>query len=304
LESNLIYHRPVLLHESLQGLNIQPQGVYIDLTFGGGGHSQAILSQLKEGKLIAFDQDTSSNHIASEIQNPAFTFIHANSQYMNRFLAFHGINQVDGMLADLGVSSHQIDTPDRGFSTRANGLLDMRMDRNSSLTAKEIINTYSLEKLLYLLQDYGEIKSAYKLANAIIVARAHKPIETTDELKELALPFASPKKIAKFLAQVFQAFRIEVNDELNILQTVLEQTVSLLKQGGRLAVISYHSLEDRLVKRFLKTGNFDGEPQKDIYGNLIRPFKPLYSKPIIPGSDELAANPRSRSAKLRIGERL
>jgi 16S rRNA (cytosine1402-N4)-methyltransferase len=304
VESSFVYHQPVLLQASLQGLNIQPQGIYVDLTFGGGGHSQAILASLQGGRLIAFDQDEDAERVASHLKDPAFTFIRANARFMDRFLAFHGIDQVDGILADLGVSSHQIDTAERGFSTRADGVLDMRMDRTSKLTAQKVINTYSLKDLTHLLQTYGEIGPAYALAKAILAARTHQPIQTTEQLKELAKPFTLPHKSSKFLAQVFQAFRIEVNDELVVLKNILEQSERLLKKGGRLVVLTYHSLEDRLVKRFIKTGNFEGESQKDVYGNVLRPFKPLHNKPITASQEEIEANPRARSAKLRIGERI
>jgi 16S rRNA (cytosine1402-N4)-methyltransferase len=304
LESSFAYHQPVLLEASLQGLNIQPQGTYIDVTFGGGGHSQAILASLKGGRLLAFDQDEDAAQVAGQLKDAAFTFIRANARFMDRFLAFHGLDKVDGILADLGVSSHQIDTSDRGFSTRTDGILDMRMDRTSKLTAQEVINTYSLKDLTHLLQTYGEIGPAYALAKAILAARTHQVIQTTEQLKELAKPFSLPHKSSKFLAQVFQAFRIEVNDELGALKAILEQSEHLLKKGGRLVILAYHSLEDRLVKRFIKAGNFEGEAQKDVYGNLLRPFKPLYSKPITPSHEEVQANPRARSAKLRIGERI
>ncbi len=293
-----------MLTESLQGLAIQPQGIYVDLTFGGGGHSQAILAHLKGGRLLAFDQDQEAAQVASQLKDPAFTFIQANARFMDRFLAFHGVTQVDGILADLGVSSYQIDTPERGFSTRTNGFLDMRMDRSAKLTAQELINNCSLESLTDLLQAYGEVRPARKLARAILNFRAKQPIQTTGELKAIVEPFAPPNKIAKLLAQVFQAFRIVVNDEIGALQAILAQSQQVLKPGGRLVVLSYHSLEDRLVKRFIKTGNFEGESQKDVYGNLIRPFKPLSSKPITPTQEEVTINPRARSAKLRIGERL
>ena len=300
----MLYHQPVLLQESLAGLAIKPQGVYVDLTFGGGGHTQAILSQLAGGRLLAFDQDQDAAQLASELQNQAFTFIRANARFMQQFLAFHGVSAVDGILADLGVSSHQLDTAARGFSTRLEALLDMRMDQESRCTAQEVINTYSLNQLTQLLKTYGEVRPAQAIARAIVTTRAHQPICTTGELKDVVQQFAPRGRSAKYLAQVFQAFRIAVNDELAALQAMLAQSAQLLKKGGRLVVIAYHSLEDRLVKHFIKTGNFAGEAQKDVYGNLIRPLSPVCKKPITPTEQEVQANPRARSAKLRIGERL
>lgn len=297
-------HIPVLLQESLAGLAIKPQGTYVDLTFGGGGHTQAILSQLAGGRLLAFDQDQEAAQLAGQLQNQAFTFIRANARFMQQFLAFHGVSAVDGILADLGVSSHQLDTAARGFSTRLAALLDMRMDRESRLTAQAVVNTYSLDQLTYLLKTYGEVRRAYALAQAIVTYRAHKPIDTTEELRGILQRFAPRGRTAQYFAQVFQAFRIVVNDELAALQAMLAQSAPLLKKGGRLVVIAYHSLEDRLVKRFIKTGNFAGEAQKDVYGNLIRPLSPVCKKPITPTEQEVQANPRARSAKLRIGERL
>lgn len=298
------YHQPVLLQESLEGLAIKSQGTYIDLTFGGGGHAQAILSQLAGGRLLAFDQDQDAAQLASQLQDPSFTFINANARFMEQFLAFHGVSAADGILADLGVSSHQLDTATRGFSTRLEAPLDMRMDQHSERTAQEIINTYSLGQLTKLLRTYGEVQPAHALAQAIVSARMRQPIRTTGELKDLVQPFAPQRKCAQYLAQVFQALRIAVNDELDALQAMLVQSARMLRKGGRLVVIAYHSLEDRLVKRFIKTGNFTGEAQKDVYGNLIRPFSPSCKKPILPTGQEVQANPRARSAKLRIGERL
>ncbi|MEM7383156.1 MAG: 16S rRNA (cytosine(1402)-N(4))-methyltransferase RsmH [Bacteroidota bacterium] len=298
------YHQPVLLQESLAGLAIKPQGTYVDLTFGGGGHAQAILGQLLGGRLLAFDQDRDAAQLASQLQNPAFTFISANARFMEQFLVFHRVSVVDGILADLGVSWHQIDTPTRGFSTRSEALLDMRMDQQSKHTAQEITNTYSLDQLTKLLKAYGEVRPAHALAQAIVSARTRQPIRTTGELKAIVQPFAPQGKHAQYLAQVFQAFRIAVNDELGALQAMLVQSARMLRKGGRLVIIAYHSLEDRLVKRFIKAGNFTGEAQKDVYGNLVRPFNPICKKPILPTEQEVQANPRARSAKLRIGERL
>lgn len=302
-EANTVYHQPIMLQESLEGLAIKPDGIYVDTTFGGGGHSQVILNHLTTGKLFAFDQDGDAAAIAATINHPAFTFIQANARFLQRFLAFHQIQQIDGLLADLGVSSHQIDTAERGFSTRLAGPLDMRMDQSSNLTASQIINSFTGEQLTHILRIYGELHAAPKITKALLAARAKQPITTTQALKDIVLPFAPPRQHAKFLAQVFQALRIEVNDELGALQAWLEQSKQLLKPGGRLVVISYHSLEDRLVKRFIKTGNFEGDLQKDLYGNPLQPFIPISSKVIVPSEEELAANPRARSAKLRVGER-
>jgi 16S rRNA (cytosine1402-N4)-methyltransferase len=301
--TNNTYHQPVMLRESLEGLAIQPNGIYVDLTFGGGGHSRAILNHLTTGKLFAFDQDADAAAVAATIQHPAFTFIQANARFLQRFLAFHQVKQIDGLLADLGVSSHQIDTAERGFSTRLAGPLDMRMDPNSSFTASQVVNAYTWEQLTHILRTYGELHAAPKIAKALLAARAKQPITTTQALKDIVLPFAPPRQRAKFLAQVFQALRMEVNDELGALQAWLEQSKQLLKPSGRLVVISYHSLEDRLVKRFIKTGNFEGDLPKDFYGNPLQPFVPVFKKVMVPSEEELATNPRARSAKLRVGER-
>jgi 16S rRNA (cytosine1402-N4)-methyltransferase len=302
-ENTYVYHQPVMLQESIEGLAIQPNGIYVDATFGGGGHSLAILKHLKKGKLFAFDQDEDAEEIASRIEHPGFTFIKANTRFLQRFLAYHQVEKIDGLLADLGVSSHQIDTAHRGFSTRLEGPLDMRMDQASSLTASQIINTYSFESLTRLFRDYGELHRAPVLAKTILAARDKQPIETTQALKDLLLPYTLPRKSAKFFAQVFQALRIEVNDELGALKSLLEQSIQLLKPGGRLVVMSYHSLEDRLAKRMIKTGNLEGELQKDMYGNPLQTMIPISKKAIVASEAELAANPRARSAKLRVGER-
>jgi 16S rRNA (cytosine1402-N4)-methyltransferase len=301
--TNTPYHQPVMLQESLEGLAIKPDGIYVDTTFGGGGHSRAILNHLTTGKLFAFDQDADAAALAASINHPAFTFIQANARFLQRFLAFHQVQQIDGLLADLGVSSHQIDTAIRGFSTRLGGPLDMRMDQNSSLTASQIVNTYTWEQLTHILRTYGELSAAPAIAKALLTARVQQPITTTQVFKDIVLPFTPPHQHAKFLARIFQALRIEVNDELGALQGWLKQSKQLLKPGGRLVVISYHSLEDRLVKRFIKTGNFEGDLQKDLYGNPLQPFIPISNKVIVPSEEELAANPRARSAKLRVGER-
>ncbi len=294
-------HAPVMIQESLASLTINPSGTYVDLTFGGGGHSRAILEHLTKGRLLAFDQDKAASQVAAQISSERFTFIQANFRSMRQFLCYHGVQQVSGILADLGVSSHQIDTPERGFSTRGNAKLDMRMNQTSDLTAQEIIDTYSVDQLQELLQNYGEIRNARTLAKAIAVARAEGAIQTTQDLKLLLQRWALKGRESKYYAQVFQAFRIEVNDELEALKEVLQQSASLLEPGGRLAILSYHSLEDRIVKRFLSTGNFEGEMHKDIYGNVIRPLDPIYKKPITPSEKEVRHNNRSRTAKLRVG---
>ena len=298
------YHQTVMLQESLEGLLIQPEGVYVDLTFGGGGHSQAILQQLKGGKLFAFDQDQDAMHSAHCIENKAFTFINANFRFMERFLTSYRITQVDGIIADLGVSSHQLETASRGFSTRLNATLDMRMDQKNDLLAKEVLNNYSIDQLAQLFQTYGEVRRAYTLAKAIGVARTDQPIETVDELKTILEKFSPQRRACKYYAQVFQALRIEVNDELAALKEMLAQSATILKKKGRLVVLAYHSLEDRLVKNFINKGNLEGMLQKDLYGNLIRPLKPLYRKPIVPSKAEIQRNNRARSAKLRVGEKI
>ncbi|MCU0317809.1 MAG: 16S rRNA (cytosine(1402)-N(4))-methyltransferase RsmH [Amoebophilaceae bacterium] len=297
-------HTPVMLQESLEALAIHPKGTYVDLTFGGGGHAKAVLSQLKGGRLFAFDQDQAAVAAAAQLPSSFFTFIKANARFMRQFLTFHGVHQVDGILADLGVSSHQIDTAERGFSTRWRGTLDMRMDQASSLTAQEIVNSYSVSQLQQLLQNYGEVRNARTLAQAIVAHRATKPIHTTEDLRMLLQRLAPRGKEYKYYAKVFQSLRIEVNDELGALQELLQQSTSLLRPRGRLVVLSYHSLEDRLVKHFLNTGHFDGRLDKDIYGNVLRPFRPVYKKPMKPSDKEIQVNNRARSARLRTGERL
>lgn len=296
-------HTPVMLQESLEALAIKPAGTYVDLTFGGGGHAKAILKQLSRGRLLAFDQDEAAAQVAAQFPSKHFTFIRANARFMRQFLTLHGVRQVEGMLADLGVSSYQIDTAERGFSTRWDGRLDMRMDQARSLTAEEIVNTYAVAQLQQLLQNYGEVRNARTLAQAIVAARAAQPIHTTKDLRTLLQRWAPSGREAKYYAQVFQALRIEVNDELGAFKEILQQSIPLLKLGGRLVILSYHSLEDRLVKHFLKAGNFSGALHKDVYGNVLRPFKPVYSKPITPSEEEVRANNRARSAKLRVGER-
>jgi len=292
------YHNPVLLHESIDGLAIKEDGVYVDVTFGGGGHSKEILNRLgKEGKLFAFDQDPDA--LENVIDDERFVLIPENFRYISRFLRFHGVRKVDGILADLGVSSHQFDEAERGFSIRFEGDLDMRMNQKSKKSAKDIINTYSEEKLAEILFLYGELRNSRKIARTIVHERKNKSIETSFQLKEVLKMFLPKAKEHKILAQIFQAIRIEVNEELDVLKEFLEQIPNLLKEGGRLSVISYHSLEDRLVKRFIRTGLFEGEPEKDMFGNSNEPLKKV-GKLIVPSKEETKINNRARSAKLRI----
>lgn len=292
------YHNPVLLHESIDGLAIKEDGVYVDVTFGGGGHSKEILNRLgKEGKLFAFDQDPDA--LENVIDDERFVLIPENFRYISRFLRFHGVRKVDGVLADLGVSSHQFDEAERGFSIRFEGDLDMRMNQKSKKSAKDIINTYSEEKLAEILFLYGELRNSRKIARTIVHERKNKSIETSFQLKEVLKMFLPKAKEHKILAQIFQAIRIEVNEELDVLKEFLEQIPNLLKEEGRLSVISYHSLEDRLVKRFIRTGLFEGEPEKDMFGNSNEPLKKV-GKLIVPSKEETKINNRARSAKLRI----
>ena len=296
------YHLSVMLNECIEGLNIRPEGTYVDATFGGGGHSRAILSHLGDGgRLLAFDQDADAQ--ANAVDDPRFTLLHENFRYMKSFLRLHGVRGVDGILADLGVSSHQFDVAARGFSTRLEGELDLRMDRRQELTAKDIVNSADVEELTRLLRLYGELPNAYQMAKAIVAARALKAIETTFDLRE-AVSHHLPRGMEnKYLAMLFQALRIEVNGELEALKAMLQQTVELLNPGGRLVVMSYHSLEDRLVKNFFKTGNFEGELKKDFYGNPLVPLKLVTRKAVTASEEELQRNPRSRSAKLRVAEK-
>ncbi|WP_430810389.1 MULTISPECIES: 16S rRNA (cytosine(1402)-N(4))-methyltransferase RsmH [unclassified Carboxylicivirga] len=298
------YHIPVLLKESVDGLNIHPDGVYVDLTFGGGGHSREILSRLgAEGKLIVFDQDEDA--YANRPEDERLIFVRHNFQYLSHFLRYLGINHVDGILGDLGVSSHHFDAAERGFSFRFEGKLDMRMGQGLKMTAADLVNTYPLDDLKRIFWQYGEIKSSYKLASEIIKQRSSKLFETTTDLKLLAEKIGPKKEQSKFLAQVFQALRIEVNKEMDVLKSVLMQSAAVIKPGGRLSVIAYHSLEDRLVKNFIRSGDCDkSQPDKDIYGRAELPFKAVNRKIIIPGEEEIERNNRARSAKLRIAERL
>ncbi len=295
------YHNPVLLIDTVEGLNIIPNGVYVDVTFGGGGHSKEILSRLdSNGKLFGFDQDEDAWN--NKLQDERFTLIQENFRYIKRFLRFYGIKQVDGILADLGVSSHQFDVPERGFSTRFDAGLDMRMSKKNDLDAYKVINEYDDANLKRVFLDYGELKTAPALARTIIEARAIKSINTTDELKLVLQRFLPEQFKNKILAQIYQAIRIEVNQEMDVLKEFLEQSLEILKPGGRLSIISYHSLEDRLVKRFMKNGLFEGEPERDFFGNFSVPFK-LIGKLIVPSDEEIKINNRARSAKLRIAEK-
>jgi 16S rRNA (cytosine1402-N4)-methyltransferase len=294
------YHQPVMLQECLEGLALKPGGVYVDLTFGGGGHSRAILAHLEGGRLLGFDQDDDARKEAEKIEDPRFQFVQANFRYLKRYLKLYGVKEVDGILADLGVSSHQLDEAERGFSTRFNASLDMRMDRESEQTAAEVVNTYSEQDLHRILGQYGEVKNAKTLAAALVAARVNQPLKTIDDLKAVVNRFAPRGKEFKYQAQVFQALRIEVNAEIKVLEEMLEQSAEVLKPGGRLVVMSYHSLEDRPVKNFMAKGKFRGEAEKDFYGNMIRPLQPVTKKPVEAGPEEVAQNNRARSAKLRI----
>lgn len=296
------YHNPVLLRESVDGLNIKPDGVYVDVTFGGGGHSKEILSRLGNGgKLFAFDQDNDAKR--NVIDDERFTLIPQNFRFIKRYLRFHGIKKVDGILADLGVSSHQFDEAARGFSTRFDAALDMRMNQTGELSAYEVVNNYDEEKLSDVLFQYGELRNAKAIAKKIIEKRSEQPIKTSFELKEVLSQFIPKAKEHKVLAQIFQGIRIEVNQEIEVLKEFLLQTPELLNDGGRLSVISYHSLEDRLVKRFIRDGLFEGQPEKDFFGNINVPLKKVGGL-IVPTSKEIKENNRARSAKLRIATKI
>jgi 16S rRNA (cytosine1402-N4)-methyltransferase len=292
------YHNPVLLKESVDALNIKEDGVYVDVTFGGGGHSKEILSRLgKKGRLFAFDQDPDA--LENELNDERFTLIPENFRFISRYLKFHGVRKVDGVLADLGVSSHQFDEAERGFSTRFDADLDMRMNQKATTSAKEIINEYSEEDLANVLFLYGELRNSRNIAKTIVEERVQQKIETSFQLKQVLKRYLPAAKEHKILAQIFQAVRIEVNEELEVLKEFLQQLPELLKEEGRISVISYHSLEDRLVKRFIRTGLFSGEPEKDFYGNTNEPLKKV-GKLIVPTPQEINTNNRARSAKLRI----
>lgn len=297
------YHQPVLLNKCLEGLNIKKNGVYVDATFGGGGHSSEILKHLgNNGKLFAFDQDEDA--AANAPDDKRLIFIRHNFKYMANFLKYHQIESVNGILADLGVSSHHFDTPERGFSFGfEDSALDMRMNKDQDIDATYLINKTTEDQLSDILKKYGDIKNAKRIASAITESRKNKKITTTGQLTSILEPFIPKQRRNKFLAKVFQALRIEVNDEINSLQAFINQTKNWLEKDGRLVIISYHALEDRLVKNFIRSGNFEGKIEKDFYGNEIRPFEPVNTKVIVPDQDELIKNPRARSAKLRIAKK-
>jgi 16S rRNA (cytosine1402-N4)-methyltransferase len=299
------YHTSVMLPECMNGLDIDPAGTYVDVTFGGGGHSKAILAKLgPEGRLFSFDQDPDAWEQAEQIDDNRLTLITANFRYLEKYLRLHRVKQVDGILADFGVSSFQLDAPERGFSIRFDGPLDMRMGPSASMTAAALLNSYSAVDLQRILGMYGEVKNARTLAQAIIQARTRKPLETTQELKEILNKLAPKHREFKYFAQVFQAIRIEVNQELAVIEEFLEQAPALLKPEGRLVIMSFHSLEDRLVKNFIKAGNVQGKEDKDLFGVVHRPLESMIRKPITASEEELKLNPRSRSAKLRIASKL
>ena len=297
-----MYHKPVLLNESIDALITDPNGVYVDCTFGGGGHSREILKRLGEnGKLFGFDQDQDAKR--NIIDDHRFELVSQNFRYLKNNLRFFGIQKIDGVLADLGVSSHQFDTPERGFSIRFESELDMRMNQFSNLTAAKILNEYEEEDLANVFYYYGELRNARKLAKEVVAHRSIQPIRTVEDVKEI-FNYIPKNRENKFLAQLFQSLRIEVNDEMAALKEMLSQTAEIIKTDGRLVVISYHSLEDRLVKRYIKNGMFEGEPERDIYGNWYAPFKPLQSKVVVPTDEEIVQNPRARSAKMRVAVKI
>ena len=296
------YHIPVLLKESVGGLEIKSDGIYVDVTYGGGGHAAEILKKIKSGRLIAFDRDKEA--IENKMNNERLTLVKQNFTEIKSWLLENGLDKIDGLIADLGISSHQIDKAERGFSIRHNSELDMRMDNAIGFTAKDVLNRYAEKDLVKIFRTYGEIINATSIAKALVKSRSDEEISNVAQLKSILIRFAKRGKENKFFAQVFQALRIEVNDELSALKELLQQSASIIKKGGRLVVISYHSLEDRLVKRFVESGKFEGEVEKDFYGNPIREFKAISRKPISPTKEEVLRNSRARSAKLRIAEKL
>ena len=297
-----MYHNPVLLNKSIEGLQINPGGTYVDATFGGGGHSKAILEKLTNGRLYAFDQDIDA--LQNVIDDEQFILINHNFRYLKNFLKHHGVSSIDGILADLGVSSHQFDVAERGFSTRLEGDLDMRMNQNAPLTARELVNSYSLEDLTKIIREYGELKNSYKVAQAIVAARDNENISTTSDLVRAVQSCFPQNKLNKSLAMLFQGLRIYVNDEIAALKELLIQATEMLTPGGRLVVISYHSLEDRLVKNLIKTGNFEGKLNKDFYGNPELIYKAVNRKVVVADEIEIEQNSRARSARLRIAEKI
>ena len=297
-----VYHLPALLNESIAGLNLRPEGIYIDVTFGGGGHSRAILDRLTSGRLIAFDQDADAE--ANKIDDTLFTLLNQNFRYLKNNLRYLGISEIDGLLADLGVSFHQFDQPERGFSFRSDAELDMRMNRQATVKASDILRTYEEERLADVFYRYGELTNSRRLAAAIVKARAAQPVRTVKDLMAALSGMVPPREENKFYARLFQSLRIEVNHEMEALTEMLQQALELLKPGGRMAVITYHSLEDRLVKNFIRTGNFEGESDKDFYGNVTAPLKAVNRKVIVPAEEEIRNNSRARSARLRIAEKI
>lgn len=297
-----VYHIPVLLEATVDGLGIVPDGIYADVTFGGGGHSREILRRLgPNGHLYSFDQDEDAER--NIVSDERFTFVRSNFRYLKNWMRYHGVEQLDGLLADLGVSSHHFDTQDRGFSFRFEGKLDMRMNQRAELTAEQVLNTYDEERLATLFRLYGELKNGRRLATVIVQQRAKAPITSTEMFLGLIRPLFGKDREKKELAKVFQTLRIEVNQEMEALKEMLQAATELIRPGGRLAVLTYHSLEDRIVKNLMKTGNFEGEVQQDFYGRMLAPFRPVNNKVIVPDEAEQQQNPRSRSAKLRIAEK-
>lgn len=304
-EQEVAYHVPVLLKESVDGLNIGKAGCYVDVTFGGGGHSREILSRLDAGgHLYSFDQDADAEQNADGFDKEKFTFVRSNFRFLKSFMKYHGVEQIDGLLADLGVSSHHFDDSDRGFSFRFDGVLDMRMNQRGGKTAADVVNTYDEKRLADILYLYGELKQSRRIAAAIVKARQEKKIEKTEDFIGIISPFFRNEREKKDMAKVFQALRIEVNHEMDALRDMLKGATEMLKPGGRLVVISYHSLEDRIVKNLMKTGNVDGKEDKDFFGRVNTPFRLVSRQVIVPSADEMAKNPRSRSAKLRIAEKI
>lgn len=296
-----VYHIPAMLQECIDGLQISPSGTYVDVTFGGGGHSRGIIEQLGEGgRLFSFDQDLDA--YANRIDDPRFTFVHSNFRYLTNFMRFHKVDKVDGILGDLGVSFHHFDKAERGFSFRADAPLDMRMNRSARVDAAQVVNTYTEEQLLRIMADYGDMRRPMPIVRAILKARDNKPVMTTGQLLDVIRPLINPKQEKKELAQIFQALRIEVNGEMDALKRFLESTLEVLRPGGRLVVLTYHSLEDRMVKNFIKTGNTEGIVDKDFFGKVNTPWRQITKGAVAPSQEEIDRNPRSRSAKLRVAE--